>query len=165
MKPSRWILALLFLSVVVLPIGGCFVLIGLLAPPDVTVHADVIPRDRAHYSAVVTTEFPADNAYCYDLNTYISIPNIDTTNVNVANELGQVPAFQFEGSIFIVLHKGRNYSRGLVLTKNAADLADKHRTIEFRKLEPGLYYWEQDGQRSVYEPDLYERELVLPIGE
>jgi len=164
MKLSNWILVALFIAVVVLPIGGCVALFVMLRPPDVTVHADLLPRDPEYYSSVVDTEYPADNAYCYNLNTYITIPNIDTSNVNVANEFDQVPAFKFDGSIFVVLHKGRNYSRGLVLTENASELANEHRTIEFRKLESGLYYWQQDGQRELHEPDLYDRELVTPIG-
>jgi len=105
---------------------------------------------------------PASNAYCYNLDTYIAIPNLDVSAINVANEKGQVPVFRFEESVFIVLHKGRNYSRGLDLCEDASKMANEHRTIEFRKLEAGLYYWEQDGQRGVHEPDLYERDVVLP---
>ena len=148
--------------VVLLPICGCFLLFRAMAPPDVTAHASMIPRNRDHYSSAVEADDPAHNAYCYNLDTYTTIPNLDTSTINVANEQGQIPVFRFADSVFIVLHKGRNYSRGLVLTENAGELANEHRTIEFQRLENGLYYWEQDGQRSLYEPDLYERDLVTP---
>ena len=135
---------------------------SLLSPPDVTTHAAVIPRNRDHYASAVIAEDPSHNAYCYNLDTYITIPNLDTSTINVANETGQVPVFRFRNSVFIVLHKGRNYSRGLVLSDDASKMADEYRTIEFQKLEAGLYYWEEDGQRQLFEPDLYERELVTP---
>ena len=163
MKPSTWILAFLFTIVVVLPIGGCLALICLGGPPDVTVHATVIPRNYEHYSSAVMADYPAHNAYCYNLNTYIAIPNLDTSEINVANELGEVPVFRYADAVFIVLHKGRNYSRGLALADDASKTANEHRTIEFQELENGLYYWEQDGQREIREPDLLDRDIVRPL--
>ena len=152
----------MLIAFVATPIGGCYLLLRSMGPPDVTVHAKIIPRNLDHYSSAIVADDPAYNAYCYNLDTYITIPRIETAAINVANELGQVPVFRFEDAVFIVLHKGRNYSRGLVLCEDAAKMANEHRTIEFRKLEAGLYYWEEDGQRQLREPDLYERELVTP---
>ena len=164
MKPSDWILALIIGVVVLAPIGGCMFLAYAFGPPDVTIHAKTIPRDRAFYASAVAATDPEQNCYCYELNTYVSLPEIDSSTVNVADETGRVPVFQFGNSVFIVLHKGRNYSLGLALTENAVELADEYRLIELRKLEDGLYYWDFDGQRQLHEPDLYEREMVSPIG-
>ena len=164
MKPSNWILALIIGAVMLALVGGCLFLAYAFGPPDVTIHAATIPRDRAFYASAVVASDPEQNCYCYELNTYVALPEIDSTTVNVADENGQVPIFRFDNSVFIVLHKGRNYSRGLALTENAAELADKYRLIELRKLEDGLYSWDFDGQRQLHEPDLYERDLVTPIG-
>ena len=152
----------LLVIIVTLPIGGCFLLVKIFGPPDVTNHASVLPRSFDHYTDAVFAGDPETNAYCYNLNTYITIPNLDTTAINVVNEEGQVPVFRFEDSVFVVLHKGRNYSRGLVLCADAASMANEYRIIEFQKLEDGLYYWELDGQRAIHEPDLYDRDVVTP---
>ncbi len=133
----------------VIPLGACVWMFMLFAPPDVTVHADNLPRDIRFYADAILVDDPDTSAYIYERNTYLTIPGFDTTSINVANESNQLPVFRFGDSAFVILHKGRNHSRGLALSPDISEIAKEHNLFEFELLDGDVYYWEFDGQRDL----------------
>jgi hypothetical protein len=145
----KWLPTSLLLCFTATVIAGIICLWALLAPPDVTVYAAQIPRQAALYSDVTIAEDPETNAYCYQLNSFVRIPGINTSKINTANDAGAIPVFNFDDTIFFVLYKGRNYSRGLALSKDVLRIANEFPLFEFKKIDDSLFYWEMDGQRNL----------------
>lgn len=145
----KWLTISLSLCLITAVIAGFICLSMFLAPPDVTVHAAQIPRQATLYSDVTIAENPETNAYCYELNSFVKIPDIDTSKINTASDAGAIPVFKFDGTIFFVLHKGRNYSRGLALSNDVLKIENEYSVFEFKQIDRGLFYWEMDGQREL----------------
>ena len=139
---------IIFYSVVtlfLLAMVGPFVWIAwLFWPPDT---GDIVEDTDPTEVAAVSVEHVGDPvvyAYGYDRCSYVSIPSIESRadDINVMAS-GRVPAFRYADGTYVVLHKGRNWSRGMVA--GSYDVSDeKLWEFSFEPMGNGLAMWTLD---------------------
>jgi hypothetical protein len=132
---------------IILPIAGFAAFVWLWLPPDTSdIVEDTDPSEVVAVS-VERVDDPVFYAYGYDRCTYVSIPSIEARadDINVM-EGGRVPAFRYGDGIYVVLHKGRNWSRGMVAGRY--DVGDeKLWQFSFEPMGNGLAMWTLDLQK------------------
>ena len=88
---------------------------------------------------------PVRYAYaCWEENEFFSVPSAVAVKFETLRN-GKVPGFSFAGGTFLVLHKDRNWSRGVVIGLKDQSLPDL-RSFTFKPLAAGLVEWTYDPQ-------------------
>lgn len=89
---------------------------------------------------------PVLHAYgCWDENEFFPVPSAAAVKFSTLRN-GKVPGFSFAGGTFLILHKGRNWSRGVVLGLEDQS-APGLRPFTFKPLPSGLVEWTYDPER------------------
>lgn len=110
-------------------------------PPDSESTAEAIKLEEVLRIQPKEVKSPTLYAYGYYNCDYHFVPSIKG-RVNVMKDF-KVPAFQYGGNIFIILHKGKNWSQGIVSGEiNIKD--EKFKSFSFKPLKNQLTLWKLD---------------------
>lgn len=94
----------------------------------------------------VSIDNPELYAYGFERCDYIPIPSIADDSLNVIRD-GEFPAFEFQGAKFVVLMKGRSWSRGVAVGSIDENINELYR-FRFERFSDDLTLWTLNLQKN-----------------
>ena len=116
----------------------------LFRPPNTQAIAEEIKVEEIINIKPKVVTNPVLYAYAYSKCEYHIIPSIKG-RVNVMKE-SKVPAFIYDKNTFIILHKGKNWSKGVLFGQVNKD-DEKLKKFSFKSLKNRLTLWTFDDEK------------------
>jgi len=118
-----------------------FYVSSLFSTPDIESIAETIKKEDVLAIMPKEVQKPSKHAYGSYQGEFYNIPSIKS-KINVMRD-SKVPAFKYDDNTFIILHKGKGWSKGIVSSAvNAND--PKLKDFTFKLLKNNLTLWTLD---------------------